>query len=254
MEEYVLYLDETSTHTNNSQRVFSVAGVIIKKADIPQSEAGLNAIKNIVWAGEPNPSSIVLHEKDVKDAHLKNRHLVKPHYRRFKNNQNRQQLYDEMRKLFNTGLFTIVGACVVEDELKSHYHADITTDQYLIAMQILIENFCHFLQVNNGIGEIILESRESQDKIVRMHFSQIMALGTMYITPYAVQERISSIRFVEKTQNLAGLQIADFVPNPFARNAGNKTQYQFSLYNDLKRWRYDGGIHKRYRYGVKYLP
>ena len=62
--------------------------------------------------------------------------------------------------------------------------------------------------------------------------------------------------FVKKEKNNAGLQVADFVPNAFAReHAGfGQLDADTTLINKMKYFRYRGVDGNQDRYGVKYMP
>ena len=122
-------------------------------------------------------------------------------------------------------------------------------------MQILIENFCHFLQNNNAKGVIYYESiNEAQDNLIRRRFNLIENMGTMYIKPKAIQNCITNIYFPIKADNFAGLQIADFVPNVYLRKITAKKLDKYNIYQQVRKSRYDGGLNKYDRYGIKILP
>lgn len=258
MTVYHLYLDESETHNSGINRAFCLAGIIVEKGYYENTIiAELNRIKKIIWHDYSNPTNIILHEKDVRFAQHRLNQLTKvaPEYHRFRKNQYSKILYAELKNLYNLGLFTVIGSCIIEDNLYSYFDKDIISDKYLIAMQILLENYCHFLQINRGIGYIYIESRkEDTDKHVRMHFNHIKAMGSMYISPYAMQRHIQEIFFPEKRENVPGLQIADFAPNPLARRAINKQQPKYNIYQAIRKFRYDGGLMKHDRFGVKIMP
>jgi hypothetical protein len=44
-----------------------------------------------------------------------------------------------------------------------------------------------------------------------------MLLSGSFVSPFAMQTLLKDIAFPDKQANEAGLQLADFVPNPFAR-------------------------------------
>jgi hypothetical protein len=60
--------------------------------------------------------------------------------------------------------------------------------------------------------------------------------------------------FRQKTDNNVGLQIADFIPNSFARSFGKNRDYRFNINTSLNNYRYDGGLGKPDRFGIKVLP
>jgi len=81
-------------------------------------------------------------------------------------------------------------------------------------------------------------------------------MGSMYITKQAMEEHLLGINFVKKEKNNAGLQVADFVPNAFAReHAGfGQLDADTTLINKMKYFRYRGVDGNQDRYGVKYMP
>ncbi len=257
MSKYLLFLDESFTHNNGVNYVFCVAGLIIKEDDynqilIPE----LDKLKNIIWSDLPNPASLVLHEKEVRDAQNRSTWLntIKPHFRRFRSNPESRKLYQGLQDLFQNIPCHIIGASLNIDNLKMHFDDVCRTEQYLTAMQIILENFCQFLQRHNGVGYVFAESRGSQDRDVRMHYNHIKAMGSMFVSPYAMQTYLREIEFPPKSSNNPGLQVADFVPNPFARKALEKKQPKFNLYQVLRTLRYDGGLSRFERFGVKHMP
>ena len=267
IETYYLYLDESETHDTLNKawinKVFALVGFIIKKADHDTLLTNdLNALKAALWHDLPKPSSYILHEMDVKFAqNNKNAYKlqkINSEYRRFRSSKYSNILYKGLKKIILSNNIKTMGAVVVDNELKRHYNKSVLTDQYLIATQIILENYCHFLQQVNGVGYVIYESRLEQDRDVRMRINQIKAMGTMYISPYAIQERIINVEFFNKFQNVTGLQIADFMPNSIARKT-SETLYgkklgKFTLYQPIRKMRYDGGIGLFDRFGIKTLP
>ena len=87
-----------------------------------------------------------------------------------------------------------------------------------------------------------------------MHFNHVKAMGSMFISPFAMQNYLREIDFPPKSSNNPGLQIADFIPNPFARNALKKKQNKYSIYSQLRLLRYDGGLKRYDRFGMKIMP
>lgn len=188
MDTYYLYLDESETHDSGKNRVFCIAGIIVKKEDdenllIP----AVSNLKSIIWHDLNNYNDIILHQKDVSFANNRSNNLknVLPEYHRFKQNKNTKILYNELSNIYAQNYLTVIGTCIKLDDLNTYFHKDIISDKYLIGMQILFENFCHFLKQKNAIGYVYYESREyAQDKEVARHFNHIKAMGSMFINPY----------------------------------------------------------------------
>lgn len=80
---YMMYMDESETKKSDEQRYFVIGGLIIKNEDYTAIEKSLIDLKNLLWAGDANASSYILHEKDVSFAsswsnryHLNEFHLI----------------------------------------------------------------------------------------------------------------------------------------------------------------------------------
>ncbi|MDP2947321.1 MAG: DUF3800 domain-containing protein [Nanoarchaeota archaeon] len=262
MAVYNLYLDESATHTFHKNVYFSIAGIIIEDEyynDVLSNN--FDQLKKNIWGGDypTTYNDLILHEKDIKEAlnprNIKNLHKLSPEYHRFSDFKNAKLVYTELDKIIRSSKITVLGGCINEDNLDNHYHADLRTDSILILMQIILENFCHFLKANNGTGRIFYESvGSSEDKIISTRFHHIKAMGTMYVSPYAMQCLIKDISFPKKNANVIGLQIADFIPNNIARFVANKTKNSLNLYNSINKAKYTGGLNKPEKYGIKLIP
>lgn len=261
MNTYTLYLDESETNKQQAIHAYAIGGVIIEDTIhdtilVPKIEQ----LKKTIWSDLPNSSEIILHEKEVKDAteHRINKANIKSEYLRFYNNVNNcTNLYKELDyTLRSTDLFTL-GCVVIEERLHNNFPKSLTNDYSAICMQIIIENFCHFLYSKNAIGNIRYEAREEHQNIaMSQHFHQIKAIGTMYVNSTSIQKYIKSIEFPGKYENIAGLQLADFIPNQIAKKSISKKIYtNASAFNtNIYRKTYDGGCSNKSRFGIRVIP
>ena len=254
--KYTLYLDESTTHNGSyKNETFCMAGVIISNNDYSSLESDLNNIKKNIWGDHPCPSDIILHQMEIRNAQ-KTRKSVNSDYMRFRSNSYNRLLFDGLSGIFNSGKLVVIGACVDIDKLTLCFGNRFTQDKSLIALQLMLENYCHFLCCNDGVGEIVYESIDSvADEKMRTRFYNIKLMGSMYIDTKTMRERLSTMNFYPKNMNNAGLQIADFVPNYFARKNLEKSPQRFNIDDELRRCRYDGnGLNMRNRFGVKCMP
>jgi Protein of unknown function (DUF3800) len=258
-KEYLLFLDESETHTHFKNKVFCIAGIIVEKNfhdNVLKNE--INDIKELIWGlNAVDNNKYILHEKDIKEVQNKNNYKPKvdPIYHAFKYPRNTNVLNKGLKKILGFEEVTVIGACVVNDEISKHYHDDIITKRELIAMQVILENFCHFLQRNNGYGNVYYESIGIvENNRMRRRFNLIEVMGTMYVSSEAIQQRIINIHFPLKQDNVPGLQVADFIPNSIARKVAKKKKRKPNIDNDIRLARYDGGIMKHDKFGVKVIP
>lgn len=261
MDEYILFLDESETNKKEIKHAYAIGGIIVEKEYHDTIlKPKVENIKKEIWSDIENYSDIILHEKEVKDAteHRVSKDELKPEYIRFYNNSNNcTKLYTELDYVLRSSQLYTIGCVVLEEELHSNFTKELTNDFGSICMQILIENFCHFLHTKNAVGHIIYESRETnQNIIMSQHFYQLKAIGSMYVNSRSIQKYIKNIEFRNKTENITGLQLADFIPNQIAKKSLGKKIYQNtkSFNANIYRKAYDGNCSNKNRFGIRVIP
>lgn len=269
-KQYTLYIDESQTSNNGGCPHFCMAGVIINDRDYSLVENQVNDLKRKIWSDNANPESIILHQKNIFDASRGRLDIQKyPEYGRFRSKTFRKSFYVDFSKVFDCQKISIVGGSMNVNYMERHYNIKKPTphgtpdefrnetNKYLITLQLMLENYCHFLAFNNAKGRIVYEYiSEIDNERITSKFYQIKLMGSMYITKQAMEEHLLGINFVKKEKNNAGLQVADFVPNAFAREYAGFGQLDAdtTLINKMKYFRYRGVDGNQDRYGVKYMP
>lgn len=153
---------------------------------------------------------------------------------------------------------------------ENHNGIHLIDDQYSIALQKIIENFTHYLSVNDGYGDVIYESRnntgensaKSPDiKLINVyHKIQANNKGIVYTDSAAVQNRNRTIVTYSKNENIAGLQFADFVAYNIIKLERCKVKEQITDFmKQIHKMAYNGGhsiseIDQRSFWGMRVLP
>ena len=160
IKRYTLFLDESETHKHDlvtrsdSDYHFCMAGVIVAEDDYADLQNSVNQLKRNVWPELGNPENVILHQMRLIEAEKGRLDTSKyPEYAKFNRRSERKKFYDELKNVFVHNKLTIVGSSVNEDNLKQYYWVTGKNkqDQYLVAMQLLLENYCHFLCTNNAM-------------------------------------------------------------------------------------------------------
>lgn len=258
MTEYTLYIDESETKDQDDNRYFVMSGVIIKNDNYSNIENALNKIKQKVWDNKLGCEEYILHEKDISFAsyRLNSRKLnrIQECYHIFQDRKKVVLLYNELSKLFKNNEILTIGVCLDKTVLHSCYGEDKINNQFTIAIQLLIEHYCQFLIKNNGIGDICYEAMQpEQNTKIQQRIYELKALGTLYYSPKTIQNYLRKICFVPKTENLAGLQLADFVPNTLGRYAASMKPKNKDFAKNVRATLYDGEIEEKYKFGLKVL-
>ena len=270
MDEYILFLDESETANYNKEtderenKHFVIGGIICKNEyhdNILTTQ--VNGLKCNIWnkcGDHEDYKENILHELEMSRAITHQYKQLKFRYNKiFKNKHVYNFTYDILADIIKNGEMYILSATINEDALNNIYDRNILNDRMQIAMNIIIENYFHFLSSVNGIGTICYESLpENQNNNILKRYKGIMQNGTMFYPAKKINKRIKGLEFRNKLENVIGLQVADFIPNAIGRHVLGKT------YNDLKQRNipyeiiemkaYDGRIANKSKFGIKIIP
>lgn len=236
-EEYILYLDESE---HKKTKNFTIAGLAIKKSDIPTLETRILETKKLIWEADYILAhSPVLHCTDLNKVFSKRNMeqraslFIEPYSLYAKKSSEDiqkiyEQIYGRLSYIVRTLDITIFSCIINIKQLSDLFFLDEThdgihmiDDKYNIALQKIIENYTHFLSCVDGCGDVLYESRntigensaKSPDNKLINNFHQIHAnnRGIIYTNNKIIQERNRVCSTSNKTNNIAGLQLADFV-------------------------------------------
>jgi len=243
MNTYYLFLDESKPNGSNINHL-CLAGVIIEKITYEkQIIPHINSIKNLIF----NTTEIVLHETEIRAA--------KHPYTAMRVEKNRNDFWSGINDIFSSYNITTVGASINIDNYKKIYNNQYLNDEYFIVLQMVLESFVHFLQLNNAVGSVYIESRNPKDDIqIKNLYHKIIANGTLYFNPNAYQDKLLNINFLIKADNNVGLQLADFIPSSLNRSCNSLKQKQPSIFKLIEKNLYDGGCDMKNRFGFKIMP
>lgn len=241
MSEYFLFLDELKA--NKEYPYFCLGGCFIedvyyRKTIVPY----INKLKNQMFG----KTTVVLHEHEIAGK--------SGDYKVFKNGVKNKFFWDSMNTLIKD--YDIRTLCVGVDvnKLKSTYptKGKMLNSEYYVALQIILENFVHFLQSTDSTGCVHIESRGlTPDYQLQEQYDIIRQNGTLFLPKEVFQKRLKTISFPLKIDNSIGLQIADFIPNPIARHFTGVDQKENSLFESIRLKSYDGGSNLIERFGIK---
>lgn len=226
----VLFIDETGDHSlskiDKSYPIFVLSGVIIDE-DYHAHELTkqLNEFKRHHFGTD----EIVLHSKEMTHPQSAKNDL----YMKFMDDTFRKSFYKGFEVFLRKSQISVV-ACVI---MKSRHFANYgleAKDPYLLSFDNLLNRLVFDLS-DTEKGKIIAESRNSVlDNQLEIAFLTARVEGTNKVQPAELKLKLeSSIQFLQKTDNVAGLQIADMVASPIARHflgkperAGHQLSYK----------------------------
>lgn len=223
MANYFLFLDELKP--NNMYNHFCLGGIFVEEEYYRKEvcEYMKNFKYNIF-----KTHNIILHESELKSG--------KGKFKVLKNKDNNKKFWDGMHKLFNDYDFKTLCVCVDTKKFVETYptKGSLQNSEYYVALQIILENFVHFLNLVDGTACVYLESRGLQtDYDLQKQYELVKKQGTLFIPSESFQRRLKAISFPLKIDNSIGLQIADFIPNSIARELSSIEQKEYTLHDDI---------------------
>lgn len=240
MKEYYLFLDESKPNTNF--RNFTLGGVVVEKS-IYENNVRPETVKlKKECFGDEN---IILHEIDIRKKQGEYKGITK---------EEQEIFFSKLDKLFENNEIEVLAVSINLDDLDMLYGINERNDIYYIALQLLMENYVHFLISNEGKGQLYLESTDAvNNSKLQNLFHMLKATGTLFMKKEVLQDRLGAISFPIKSDNIIGLQLADFIPNVLARKALGKEQKNFSIYKGIENKLYDGKINRKDKFGFKII-
>lgn len=241
MKEYCLFLDESKPNTNFQN--FTLGGVAIEKEKYElEIKPDVNKIKQECFGSD----QVILHEIDIRKKEGDFTGITR---------QQQHDFFDKLDCLFmGNDSMSVLAVSINLNDLDKLYKIDDRNDIYYIALQLLMENFAQFLSSHDGVGNIYLETTDVANNVKLQNlFHLLKANGTLFVKKEMLQARLYTINFAIKSENNIGLQLADFIPNPLARQALGKPQKPFSIFNGISKRFYDGEIGMSERFGFKII-
>jgi hypothetical protein len=240
----VLFLDESGDHNlaviDPQYPLFVLGGVIVDK-DYAEAELTdrLDRFKRDLFGH----TDIVLHTSDI----ARNRNG----FERLKDSEFRGRFMTELNALMSDLQYTVI-ACAIRKEDHLARYGVAALDPYMLSLDVLVERFC-FEIGHTGSGVIVAEKRDpTLDRELDIAWLNLKVQGTRYVQARDIESRIVGLNLRSKTENIAGLQLADLVVSPIGRHVlGKPEREDFRIVREKLRKNARG----EYRgYGIVTLP
>jgi len=192
-------------------------------------ENALNEFKREVFGR----TDLVLHTADI--ARNKNgfERLKDPTFRAF--------FYEKLNAMMRDLEFSVV-ACAIRKNTHLAKKGLGAIDPYMLSLDILVERFCLDLGSRENSGMIIAEKRDPVlDRELEIARLNLKVKGTRYVSAKDINNRMTGLNLRSKSENIAGLQLADLVVSPIGRHLLKKV--------DKEDWRIIDSKFRRSRNG-----
>jgi hypothetical protein len=241
----IMFLDESGDHNletiDPQYPVFVLAGVVLDK-DCAENvlPAKLTQFKKKLFGH----SGIVLHTADITRNRNGFEQLKEPEFRHL--------FYTEINALIDSIKFKVIACAIKKDEHLKRYSIS-AIDPYMLSLHILVERFCFELGNTTDSGLIVAERRgPTFDHELELAFLNLKIQGTRFLQGSQIEKRIVGLNMRKKSENIAGLQLADLVATPIGRHIIGKKDHKDYRIIESKFRQDKKGCHEGY--GLVVLP
>ncbi len=206
----VLFLDESGDHNlaiiDPQYPLFVLGGVILDKGYAEDQLVHYLSAFKIKYFGNED---IILHTADI----TRNRNG----FEQLKDESFRLKFYSDLNTLISELKFTVV-ACVIRKDIHLSKYGVAALDPYFLSLDILVERFCMEIGNIQGGGVVVAERRGTTlDHELDIAWLNLKIQGTRYMQAKQIEKRILALNLRSKSENIAGLQLADLVVTPIGR-------------------------------------
>ena len=211
--DYIVYADESGDHglvsIDPEYPVFALTFCMIRKSDYTDTVVpAIQRFKFDFWGHD----AVVLHEHDIRKSKGDFAILMA-------DPDLRARFYQRLNGLIESAPITLFASVIDKLRLKEKYTKP--WNPYRIALLFCMERLLFNLLQNNQAGKtvyIMFESRgKKEDRELETEFHRIRNNDENwgYLEP-DFQSVVFNIRFINKTANSTGLQLADLMARPIA--------------------------------------
>jgi hypothetical protein len=214
--KYRMYIDEVgnsdlSASADPNHRYLSLTGVIFD----------LNYVSSIVFPSVEDLKARYFHSHPDEPVILHRKELVnkKPPFAVLQNPTIEDAFNRDLLRLL-TELDYVVITAVIDKLEHSNRYRTWRFDPYHYCLTVIVERYVLWLDGHNAHGDVLAESRGGkEDRRLKDSFERVYEKGSDFMRPEQFAARLTSrqLKVKNKSNNIAGLQIADLIAHPSYR-------------------------------------
>ncbi len=259
--KYRMYVDEVGNSdlgasNDPNHRYLSLTGVIfnleyVDRVVFPTVED----LKRRYFGSHPD-DPVIFHRKELVNR--------RPPFAALTDPTIEQSFNQELLGLLESLDYVVVTAVIDKLEHQRRYSV-WRFDPYHYCLTVLVERYVRWLERCDGQGDVMAESRGGrEDRRLKDSFERVYEKGSDYVSPEQFSKRLTSrqLKVKAKSNNIAGLQIADLIAHPSFRatlarreNQALPTNFGGQIARILENGKYDRSPRGQIDgWGRKWLP
>lgn len=222
--KYRIYIDEVGnsdlgSSDNPNHRFLSLTGIIV---DLDYVNAVLHPEMEELkrrFFGSHADDPIIFHRKEMLNS--------KGPFACLKEDRARIAFDEQLLSYLRSWDYTVISVCLDKLAHKEKY----TTwryDPYHYCLKMILERYALWLKRNTSIGDAMAEARGGKDDLrLKTSFERLYEQGTEYLGAEQFQSVFTSkqLKIKAKSNNIAGLQLADLVAYPSRNEILDEQKY-----------------------------
>lgn len=256
-----LYIDEVGNSDlgaskDPNHRYLSLTGVILGLDYVDSTVFPAIETLKRNYFGSHADDPVILHRKELVNK--------RPPFHCLQEAATEKRFNADLLKLLNELNYTVVTVVIDKLEHRERYKA-WRFDPYHYCLTVVVERFALWLQRNEAVGDVLAESRGGkEDQRLKESFERLYLQGTDFVKPDDFAQCLTSrqLKVKPKSNNIAGLQLADLIAHPsfravLARHTGSPLECNFggqiaAILEQSKYYRHQAG--RIDGWGRKWLP
>jgi hypothetical protein len=239
----IMFLDESGDHSldkiDNTYPIFVLAGCVFDFSYYASTvEPAVQALKQKYF----QKTDIILRSYDIRKQKNDFASLV--------DKKKREAFYNELNDLLSKLEFSIIAAAINKQHLKLQYTDP--DNPYFLCFRFILERSIMFLGRSQEQLMLRIESRETHNDRKLAEVYETFRDGSSLFSKTEVQSKLTDLSFNQKTQNIAGMQIADLVAYPIGKWVMDKNRENIAF--DILKSKIHAKDGKYMGYGLKVFP
>ena len=216
--KFRMYVDEVGNSDlgasqDPNHRYLSLTGVVLELGYVDSHVfPELEALKRKYFGSHPD-DPIVLHRKELVNQ--------KPPFDALRDLATQDAFNQDVLAFLSRTAFTVF--TVVIDKLEHQQRYQVWKfDPYHYCLLVLVERYVLWLRRRQSIGDVLAESRGGkEDRRLKASFERVYDSGSGFVPRQEFAAQLSSrqLKVKAKSNNIAGLQIADMIAHPSYKSA-----------------------------------
>jgi hypothetical protein len=213
---YTLFIDECGDPNlekfDKTFPLFTLCGILAPQNKIKWIENEINALKNELWGNE----DVIFHSREIRNCSKEFVNLL--------DTDVKNRFYTRINEILGADdVYVIVCCCILKEPFIERFNTG--EDVYGLSLKYLIERAIFHIDDatdSNAKLRILVERRNpKQNQALLKYYNGLRVTGTKWITAERLTDRIKSLSFQYKKDNIIGLQVADLIAYPISRQVLN---------------------------------